>query len=180
MTTTGDIIFSSSGSTPARRAIGTTGQVLTVSGGVPVWSSPAGGGKILQVIQGTSTTFVGSSTTTFIDSGLSASITPSATSSRILILTAQLYAKTSGNSNNRVKTQMVRNSTVIAGMSTDALDTGTALRNVGFISYHYVDSPNTTSATTYKVQFANDFTSAQVFVNGFPDTSTIILMEIGA
>jgi hypothetical protein len=38
MTTTGDTIYSSSGSTPARRAIGTTGQVLTVSGGVPVWA----------------------------------------------------------------------------------------------------------------------------------------------
>lgn len=37
MTTTGDIIYSSSGTTPARRAIGTTGQVLTVSGGLPVW-----------------------------------------------------------------------------------------------------------------------------------------------
>jgi hypothetical protein len=43
MTTTGDTIYSSSGSTPARRAIGTTGQVLTVSGGVPVWATPSAG-----------------------------------------------------------------------------------------------------------------------------------------
>jgi len=43
MTTTGDTIYSSSGSTPARRGIGSTGQVLTVSGGIPVWASPAGG-----------------------------------------------------------------------------------------------------------------------------------------
>jgi hypothetical protein len=43
MTTTGDIIYSSSGSTPARRGIGSTGQVLTVSGGVPTWATPAGG-----------------------------------------------------------------------------------------------------------------------------------------
>lgn len=41
LTTTGDTIFASSASTPARRAIGTTGQVLTVSGGVPVWATPA-------------------------------------------------------------------------------------------------------------------------------------------
>lgn len=40
MTTTGDTIYSSSGSTPARRAIGTTGQVLTVSGGLPTWATP--------------------------------------------------------------------------------------------------------------------------------------------
>ena len=39
MTTTGDVIYSSSGSTPARLGIGSTGQVLTVSGGVPVWAN---------------------------------------------------------------------------------------------------------------------------------------------
>ena len=44
MTTTGDIIYSSSGSTPARLGIGSTGNVLTVAGGVPSWAAPAGGG----------------------------------------------------------------------------------------------------------------------------------------
>jgi len=43
MTTTGDTIYSSSGSTPARLGIGSTGQVLTVAGGVPTWAAPAGG-----------------------------------------------------------------------------------------------------------------------------------------
>ena len=42
-TTTGDIIYASGANTPARRAIGSTGQVLTVSGGVPTWATPAGG-----------------------------------------------------------------------------------------------------------------------------------------
>ena len=42
MTTTGDTIYSSSGSTPARLAIGSTGQVLTVSGGIPAWATPGG------------------------------------------------------------------------------------------------------------------------------------------
>ena len=40
MTTTGDTIYSSSGSTPARLGIGSTGQVLTVAGGVPSWATP--------------------------------------------------------------------------------------------------------------------------------------------
>lgn len=40
MTTTGDTIYSSSGSTPARLGIGSTGQVLTVSGGLPAWATP--------------------------------------------------------------------------------------------------------------------------------------------
>jgi hypothetical protein len=40
MTTTGDTIYSSSGSTPARLGIGSTGNVLTVAGGVPTWAAP--------------------------------------------------------------------------------------------------------------------------------------------
>lgn len=44
MTTTGDTIYSSSGSTPARLGIGTTGQVLTVAGGLPSWATPTAGG----------------------------------------------------------------------------------------------------------------------------------------
>lgn len=40
MTTTGDTVYSSSGSTPARLGIGTTGQVLTVAGGLPSWATP--------------------------------------------------------------------------------------------------------------------------------------------
>jgi hypothetical protein len=44
MTTTGDTIYSSSGSTPARLGIGSTGQVLTVAGGLPSWATPAAAG----------------------------------------------------------------------------------------------------------------------------------------
>jgi len=51
MTTTGDTIYSSSGSTPARLGIGSTGQVLTVASGVPSWATPAS----------TTPTFVGAS-----------------------------------------------------------------------------------------------------------------------
>lgn len=47
MTTTGDIIYSSSGSTPARLGIGTTGQVLNVTAGIPAWSTPASGSMTL-------------------------------------------------------------------------------------------------------------------------------------
>lgn len=41
LATTGDMIYSSSGSTPAKLAIGTTGQILTVAGGIPSWATPA-------------------------------------------------------------------------------------------------------------------------------------------
>ena len=58
MTTTGDTIYSSSGSTPARLGIGSTGQVLTVAGGVPSWSTPSGGMTLI------STTTLSGATTT--------------------------------------------------------------------------------------------------------------------
>lgn len=40
LSTTGDMIYSSSGSTPAKLAIGTNGQLLTVAGGLPTWANP--------------------------------------------------------------------------------------------------------------------------------------------
>jgi hypothetical protein len=61
MTTTGDTIYSSSGSTPARLGIGTTGQVLTVSGGVPTWATASAAAQTFTLI---STTSLSGSTTT--------------------------------------------------------------------------------------------------------------------
>jgi hypothetical protein len=61
MTTTGDTIYSSSGSTPARLGIGSTGNVLTVAGGVPTWSAPSSG-SLTKVV---STTFSAVSTQAF-------------------------------------------------------------------------------------------------------------------
>jgi hypothetical protein len=53
MTTTGDTIYSSSGSTPARLGIGSTGQVLTVSGGVPTWASAGSSGAMTLISSNT-------------------------------------------------------------------------------------------------------------------------------
>jgi hypothetical protein len=68
MTTTGDTIYSSSGSTPARLGIGTTGQVLTVASGVPSWATPAGGSGLTLI----STTTVSSGTSVNINNVFSA------------------------------------------------------------------------------------------------------------
>jgi hypothetical protein len=62
MTTTGDMIYSSSGSTPARLGIGSTGNVLTVAGGVPSWAAPAGGGGMTLINTG-GTSLTGASVT---------------------------------------------------------------------------------------------------------------------
>jgi len=63
MTTTGDTIYSSSGSTPARLGIGSTGNVLTVAGGVPTWSAPAGGGQNFTLLNTGGTALSGSTLT---------------------------------------------------------------------------------------------------------------------
>lgn len=63
LTTTGDTIYASGASTPARLGIGTTGQVLTVSGGVPTWATPAGGGANWSLVNAGGTTLSGSTTT---------------------------------------------------------------------------------------------------------------------
>ena len=60
MTTTGDIIYSTPNSTPVRRGIGSTGQVLTVAGGIPTWATPASGGGMTLI---STTSLTGASVT---------------------------------------------------------------------------------------------------------------------
>jgi len=57
MTTTGDIIYSSSGSTPARLGIGTTGQVLSVASGLPAWAAGGAFVGVCAIANGTSQSF---------------------------------------------------------------------------------------------------------------------------
>lgn len=65
MTTTGDTIYSSSGSTPARLGIGSTGQVLTVAGGVPSWATPSSSsGPAFSAFRATSQQSISTSTWT--------------------------------------------------------------------------------------------------------------------
>jgi hypothetical protein len=64
MTTTGDTIYSSSGSTPARLGIGSTGQVLTVSGGLPTWATPGGAGANWSLLNAGGTALTGAQTVT--------------------------------------------------------------------------------------------------------------------
>jgi hypothetical protein len=62
MTTTGDTIYSSSGSTPARLGIGSTGQILTVAGGVPSWATPSGNNANFTLVNTGGTALSGVST----------------------------------------------------------------------------------------------------------------------
>jgi hypothetical protein len=186
MTTTGDTIYSSSGSTPARLGIGSTGQVLTVSGGVPTWATPAGGGgKVLQVVSATTSTGVTISSTTNTDTGITATITPTSASSKILVLiSGSVYGSASSVAAFFYGGRLLRGGTTImdqgayglAGIqgSTSTMGTGSN------VAINYYDSPATTSATTYKFQARTQTTGALYWQQDSLSASTIVLMEIGA
>ena len=186
MTTTGDTIYSSSGSTPARLGIGSTGQVLTVAGGVPSWATPAGGGgKVLQVVSTTYSTLKTTSSTSFVDTDLTLNITPSAATSKILVIanlvfnverTSSEYAFANFNIM-RGATQLWTASTQQHGGEFGG-DTYVVFSSNA--SMHYLDSPSTTSATTYKIQMQNGGASQTLRAQAGSGTSVLTLMEIGA
>jgi hypothetical protein len=188
LTTTGDTIYASGASTPARLGIGSTGQVLTVAAGVPSWATPAaGGGKVLQVVQGTLTGIASRNATSFGDTGITVSITPSSATSKVLVLgNVSGATKAVGNSGAKLALQLMRTTTAILDMSDSNGYTGTSLDNViGTVGFTYLDSPATTSATTYKIQFASGVSGQNVYINDYRDASdttvsTIVVMEIGA
>jgi hypothetical protein len=153
----------------------TTGNVLTAA----YVNDLRGAFRILQVKTMETATLVTNSTTTFVGSGLTLSITPQETSSKILIFSVSSIAKTAGNVSNAVNLRMRRGSTVLTSQ-TAVLFTGTALIQVGTSPMIYLDSPNTTSATTYDVQFANFTAAAQVEHNANGSASTLVLMEVSA
>ena len=153
---------------------GTSASSSTFWRGDGAWAA-AGGGKILQVVQDIHTSVVSNNTNVFTDSGISQAITCSATSSKVLVMVTQSYAK--GNSTSYVS-QLMRDSSVI-----DVLDgigyTGSTLVQYGYYAFTYLDSPSSTSAITYKTQVksGDNVAYVQSQVNGNP--STITLMEIG-
>ncbi len=182
LSSTGDIFYASSANNPARLGIGSTGNVLTVSGGVPAWSAPAGGGKVLQVVFGTTSTGVSvTSNTTFSDTGLTATITPSATSSKILIMTSQDLFK-EAQTNSAINYRLLRGGTAIVDYpNAGVLFQDSAIRLGVLQSIVYLDSPNTTSATTYKAQFKNYLAGGLAVAQADSNRpSNIVLMEIGA
>ena len=138
--------------------------------------------RVLQVVFGETSTAVSSSSNVFADTGLTATITPTSATSKILVMYSQNGGfKSSGSANNRLSVRLFRGATLLHGFA-DVGFTGTALAlHTASISATYLDSPATTSATTYKTQFRSDDNAASVAVQvNSLSTSTITLMEISA
>jgi hypothetical protein len=141
-----------------------------------------GGGKVLQVINATYSTETSSSSSAFADTGLTASITPSSATSKVLV-----FAAISGIYKNTTDTggefKLLRGATNLIQFGTAQSNSGSSTRSDvnPTLQINYLDTPATTSATTYKVQFASTGNSAALVIQvGNNNASSIVLMEIGA
>lgn len=176
---------------------GTTGQVLSKTSATDMdftWATPSSG-KVLQVLSTNKLdTFTSTSTSPVDVTGLSVSITPSSASSKILI-----FSQIAGDGLSGSNAAMFR---LMRGATDILVPTGAGSRTTGALSLFagnvstldngtivYLDSPASTSATTYKIQgFAS--TSGSFYVNRSSNdsnssaymrgVSTITAMEIGA
>jgi hypothetical protein len=163
----------------------TTGNVLTAA----YVNDLRGAFRVLQVIQATTSTVATNSTSTYADTGLTATITPQATSNKILVFVEQQgCSKSADSAFNAIGLQLVRGATAIQSFAQFAGYNGGAVARllvIGSQSTIYLDSPNTTSATTYKTQFRNVGSNGanvkvQDNLGGVVNSSTITLVEISA
>ena len=153
---------------------GSTGVDKIQSDAIETGDMPTG--SVLQVVQGSSTTSTSTSSTSYVDSGLSATITPSSTSSKILIsATFSLDTDVGG-----------RQFYVAFYRGTDNLNGAAAAdgwgtlyapnRVIGQCSGQQLDSPSSTSALTYSVKFKSPSGTIEFTSQG--TVSYITLMEI--
>jgi hypothetical protein len=145
-------------------------------------------GNVLQVVSATKVDVFSTTSTTYTDvTGLSVSITPTSASNKVLVF----VTVTGGSATDDFLFQLVRNSTAIGngtggstsngfGMAAPAQGNNSAMQ----YSINVLDSPATTSATTYKVQFlvnsGTGFVNRRGFNASFGTSSSITVMEIAA
>jgi len=167
-----------------------SGQALTATtAGVGSWAST---GKVLQVVYGSLTASFSTASTTFVDTGLTATITPSSSSNKVLVFLNTMLSSAAGG---LVIVNILRGATSIisntSGGQTDtdnAWGTGGGFNQTGNDritdnpSMVYLDSPAASTATIYKMQLKVD--SSTGYVNqwglntGKGGVSTLCLMEI--
>jgi hypothetical protein len=175
---------------------GTSGQVLSTNGsGALSW---IGAGKILKVVSSTKTdTFSSTTTGSWLDiADLSVSITPVLSSSKVFVLARLAGAGTAGTT--RLQMRIVRDSTAISvgnAAGSRLQVSGNEIFSTGTDDFlgsavFFLDSPNTTSSTAYKLQIRNGNSSSTIYVNRtltdadgvvYPrGTSSITVMEVAA
>jgi len=161
----------------------TTGSALTFDGttltvasrGIAKGGMPAG--TVLQVVSATRSTGTSTTSTSYVTSNLSAAITPTLSSSKILIM---FHAHCSKNGDSGIWLALKRGATQISEFIGNAFFEFNGNMGGSSCSIAYLDSPATTSSTTYEIFFKSQAgtSTANMFVNNA--MGTITLMEIAA
>ena len=191
--TTGNLVFATGGANTAalkldnaqNAQLTASGAKLLNSSGNPILQQT---GSVLQVVQGTTTTTVANQTTSYVDSTLTANITPTSTTSKILVIIGQMVRVYSQTNNYLVgRVQLLRGATVV-GAYVNATELSATTGSGGYMiggatqAFNYLDSPANTSTQTYKTQIAMSTTGSgsTCEAQSAGSLSTMILMEIAA
>ena len=185
------LVGSSSGSTSLQAPASGSDRVITFPDTAGTVALTSTAGKLLNYATGTSNTQVSITAASYTDSGLSASITPSATSSKILVLVDQVARIQTDGGQGDWGIQLLRDSTVIVVPTTHNSKPMEPFleNNSESFSYNlrwqfiFLDSPSSTSSVTYKTQGRVGDTDDNKYIkfnlnkdtNG---TSNITLLEI--
>jgi ribosomal protein S17E len=166
------------GSSPSITFSDSTTQATSavVGGKVPYSILPTG--SVLQVVNAACDIETSNSSGTQIATGLTATITPKFSTSKILVI-AMLNGATKNTNNTSITSYLTKNAGNLKIMSyVGAGNNSNGFNEVGTIGINYLDSPATTSATTYACTFASQQSNAIVYMQIYGATSTITLMEI--
>jgi hypothetical protein len=196
MTAKGDLLVGTGSGTTDKLTVGTNSHVLTADSTTATglkWAASPSGGKVLQVVNMTSSTQSNHSSTSYTDTNMTLAITPSATSSKILILAnAMCYLYSNDGKSTDLFMNIVRGSTDIISTGTNQGMTLGGTAGIGVTpnaytewysisTFAYLDSPSTTSSTTYKVQARlGRTTGGSNGAVGNYGKQSLTLMEIGA
>ena len=168
-----------SGTVPTARLGSGTASSSTVLYGDQTYKTEPTGGKVLQVVQATATTAKSTTSTSYAASGVSVSITPSATSSKVLVLvgggeTTQGGGTAQGNVEMYSQTGGGGYSLLFNVMRSNTQDGNAIGQNM---SNAYLHSPSTTSQVDYEIYFKTNANTYYINYNGH---IVITAMEIGA
>jgi len=172
----GKIIYGNASGASALLSPGSANQVLTSDGTDISWAAAAGGGKVLQVVTAATSTEATSTSTTYADTNLTADITPANSSNKILVLVSQSISSVGGRAGGALR--ILRGSTEIEEYS----QVSNAENQMGQHFIQHLDSPSSTSSTTYHTEFKridqSGTVTAQRNDSSGNATSTITLIEL--
>lgn len=137
--------------------------------------------KVVQIVTGNTSTQASSSVTSYADTNLTATITPTSSTNKVLVVVTQNgLIKVAGSADSGMNLKLFRGATEIQQFGYRLGYSGTSIDLYpGSAATQYLDSPATTSATTYKTQFANNTAAAAVRVQDAGlSNSTIVLYEV--